>query len=404
MPSPGQRVSPRSFAELPAWLVVLVIAALLVGCWALVYGTGGTRTAFPHVFYVPIVLAALPFGLWGGIGAAVLAMLLCGPAMPLDVAAGESQQVLNWVIRGGFFLTVGGVAGTSTQALRRSFRSHLENRLQQELDLAEPAAAPSDGQAWELRIRQTLDRETFRPVFQPIYRLDDGRLLAVEALTRFESEPAFTPDVWFNQAARLGLAIELELATIKAALEASRDLPDDVALTFNASPELLTSPQLLHLLDWHPDRRLVAEVTEHVIIDDYAALKGCLDTLRERGIALAVDDAGAGFASLRHIVRLQPDFIKLDPTLTQNLRHDPVRRPLADALLQFADRTGSHIVVEGIETGADLSTWQEMGAYAAQGYLLARPGPLPVDAQHELLAGRPNPTVGRVVATPSLFR
>ena len=371
--------------RLPAWAQTLVVALLLAVCWLLVYGAGGTRTAFPHVFYLPIVLAALPFGVAGGLAAGVAAAALCGPLMPLDVATGESQQLVNWLIRGGFFTTVGGLAGTSTVSLRRSFQAGLSRQLQRELDLVTAEGPIEDEGGWQLRVRRVLDGGRFRVVFQPIFTLDDGRLFAVEALARFDAEPRQRPDLWFARAAQVGLGVELELAAIEAALEASTELPTQVALSFNASPGTLADGRLLRLLDRHAGRQLIAEVTEHAVVDDYRHLETCLAALRSRGVRVAVDDAGAGFASLRHIVRLQPDYIKLDPSLTQNLGDDPVRRPLADCLVQFALRTGSAILVEGIETAADLATWQDLGAHAAQGYLLGQPGPLPAAPRAEAL-------------------
>lgn len=380
---PASRV--QLLTRLPAWAQFVAVAVLLAACWLLVYAAGGTRTAFPHVFYFPIVLAALPFGVVGGVVAAAVATLLCGPLMPLDVATAESQQVVNWLIRGGFFTAVGGLAGTSTMSLRRSFQAGLSRQLQHELDLATPDVPVDDEAGWELRVRRVLDEGAFRVVFQPIFALEDGRLLAVEALTRFDTEPQHPPDVWFARAAQVGLGVELELAAIKTALETSSELPAQVALSFNASPAALADERLLQLLDWHTGRLLIAEVTEHAVIDDYHHLDACLTALRSRGVRLAVDDAGAGFASLRHIVRLQPDYIKLDPSLTQDLGDDPVRRPLADCLVLFAQRTSSAIVVEGIETAADLATWKSLGAHAAQGYLLGRPASLPAAAWSDAL-------------------
>lgn len=388
----------RLLTRLPGWSHVLLVAALLAGCWAVVYAAGGTRTAFPHVFYIPIVLAALPFGVPGGIAAGVAATVLCGPAMPLDVATGETQQLINWLVRGGFFVTVGGVAGGSTVSLRRSFQSGLAQQLQAELELVTDTPAEPADPGWGPRIRDMLDRRAFRAVFQPIYALDDGRLIAVEALSRFDTDPQHPPDVWFAQAAAVGLGVDLELAAVEKALDASIDLPDGVALTFNASPETLADVRLIELLDRHRQRPLIAEVTEHVIVDDYTRLDTALAALRVRGVRLAVDDAGAGFASLRHIVRLKPEFIKLDLSLTQNLRRDPVRQALAQLLLQFAAQIGSDIIVEGIETPADLATWRNLGAHAAQGYLLGRPGPLPLAPSNDRL--RP----GRIHASPALAR
>ncbi|WP_052664816.1 EAL domain-containing protein [Nitriliruptor alkaliphilus] len=367
----------RRLTRLPPSLHAALVSALLAGSWALVYAAGGTRTAVPHVFYIPIVLAALPFGVWGGLCAGVVAMLLAGPAMPLDVATHESQQIVNWLIRGAFFITVGAVAGSLTVAQRRSFQAGLVDQLQAEIELATPLADLQVEPGWQARVHQALQSGGPRIVFQPIYALDDGRLVAVEALARFDTVPNYPPEVWFEQAANLGFGVELELAAIEAALETSSDLPAGVALTFNASPATLTDERLLHLLDTQRDRPMIAEITEHALIEDYHELDVALAALRSRGVQLAVDDAGAGFASLRHIVRLQPELIKLDPSLTQDLGSDPVRRPLAECLVQFALKTDSKIIVEGIETAADLTTWQHLGAHAAQGYLLGRPGTLP---------------------------
>lgn len=378
------RWGPR-LQQTPRWLLMLLVAALLVGCWTLVYATGGTRTAFPHVFYIPIVLAALPFGMRGGLVAGFVAMLLCGPAMPLDVATGEPQELANWLMRGGFFIAIGGLSGTTASTLRRGFAADLADQLWDEIEAASPRDMYSFDAAWTARITDTLGEGSFRVVFQPIYALVDGRLVAVEALTRFEGS-TYPPDVWFAQAHRAGMGVQLELATLAAALNGSERLDDDIALSFNASPRLLTDTRLMALLDRHPGRRLIVEVTEHAVIDDYHEIAEALTRLRARGIRVAVDDAGAGFASLRHIVRLQPDVIKLDLSLTQHLGDDPVRRALADALLQFGDRTGSRIVVEGIETVSDLVTWRELGAHAAQGYLLAHPGHLPFPTHDRTLA------------------
>lgn len=390
----------RGFQQLPWWAHAALVVVLLAAAWAAVYAAGGTRTAWPHVFYIPVVLAALPFGARGGVVAGAAAALLCGPLMPLEVATGEPQQLVNWLLRGGFFMAVGGVAGMSTGSLRRSFETGLSAQLQTELELATVDTEGSGDPGWELRVLRMLDRHDFRMVFQPIYALDDGRLLGVEALSRFDTDPVHPPNVWFAEAAAVGLGVDLELATIKAAFEAATDLDQNVTLTLNASPALLADPRLLDVLDWHRTRTVVVEVTEHAVVDDYHQLETALTVLRERGIRVAVDDAGAGFASFRHIVRLRPEFIKLDLSLTQNLRNDPIRRPLAEALVRFAHQTDSRIIAEGIETATDLATWQELGAHAAQGYLFGRPGPLPVapDAHTHL------PTDRRATPVTSLRR
>jgi EAL domain-containing protein (putative c-di-GMP-specific phosphodiesterase class I) len=92
---------------------------------------------------------------------------------------------------------------------------------------------------------------------------------------------------------------------------------------------------------------------------------------------LAIDDTGAGFASLRHILNLEPDIIKLDISLTRGVDVDRARRALAAALIAFAANTGASIVAEGVETASELSVLRDLGVGFGQGYLLGRPGPLP---------------------------
>jgi EAL domain-containing protein (putative c-di-GMP-specific phosphodiesterase class I) len=122
-----------------------------------------------------------------------------------------------------------------------------------------------------------------------------------------------------------------------------------------------------------PLDRVVLEITEHVSVPDYDVLAARADDLRGLGVRLAVDDAGAGFASFRHILRLCPEYIKLDRTLIENISEDPARRALAAAVVLFAFEMGSAVVAEGVETLAELRTAQTLGIDAAQGFLLGRP-------------------------------
>ena len=98
--------------------------------------------------------------------------------------------------------------------------------------------------------------------------------------------------------------------------------------------------------------------------------------LTDRGVRLAIDDAGAGFSSFRHIVHLKPDIIKLDISLTRDIDVDLHRQSLASTLVDFATRTGTTIVAEGIETGPQLNALRAIGVPTGQGFHLGRPGPL----------------------------
>ncbi|WP_217705156.1 sensor domain-containing phosphodiesterase [Peristeroidobacter soli] len=212
-------------------------------------------------------------------------------------------------------------------------------------------------------------------LYQAIYDLSTRRLAGLECLSRFRLEPQRPPDEWFAQAAGVGMVVDLELAAIRNALSALPSLPTDVYLALNCSPQTLLSGRLHELLLSAGLGRIVLEITEHDYIQDYPALLSSLAPLRAQGLRVAIDDAGAGYASLRHVLNIQPDLIKLDISLTRDIDSDPKRRALASALIAFARETQARIVAEGVETQAELRTLRQLGAGCAQGYFLARPMP-----------------------------
>ena len=216
-------------------------------------------------------------------------------------------------------------------------------------------------------------------VFQPVADLSTGEVVGVEALARFDSTPSRPPNEWFADAAAVGLGAELELAAIRAAVAKLPELPAEAFLSINASPATAMQPELLELLGAAgTGPRIVMELTEHSQVADWGDLVRALDELRTFGVRTAIDDAGSGYAGLEQIVSLRPDIIKLDLHLTQGIDEDPVRRALAASLLAFSHETGATIIAEGIETEGELDTLRELGVPWGQGYLLARPGPLPV--------------------------
>jgi len=225
------------------------------------------------------------------------------------------------------------------------------------------------------RIRLTIDERRFECVFQPIVDLGTATTVGVEALSRFSGEPLQGPDCWFADAERAALRVELELAAADAAVRRLPDLANPGFLSINLSPEAL--PSCRSLLAAAAADRIVIEITEHAAIDDYQALGPHVDTLRAAGARLAVDDAGAGFASLRHTLQLTPDFIKLDISLTRGIDSDRGRRALAAGLIGFAHELDAEIIAEGIETRAELETLRGLGVRFGQGYYIAAPGPLP---------------------------
>ena len=222
-----------------------------------------------------------------------------------------------------------------------------------------------------VELRRSLAAREFHPVFQRILDLEAGKIVGYEALTRFDDNTP--PDVRFAEAARAGLGADYELAAIRAAVAAGRHLPAGAFLSLNISPSVLISDghRLSQTLR-RVARPLVLELTEHAVIADYPALLGALE--RFQGASIAVDDAGAGFASLRHILELKPAYVKLDISLVRDIDSDPSRQALAAGLQYFAVRSGFQLIAEGVETQAQLDALRVIGVDLAQGYLLGRPG------------------------------
>lgn len=226
------------------------------------------------------------------------------------------------------------------------------------------------------RIEQVLRERTFLTAFQPIHELATGRVIGVEALARFVDDGGGgSPERWFSEAATVGLAADLEFAALESALTAATGLPSQLYVALNLSPETCLDPRLPGFLTRSgisPDR-LVLELTENLAVAAYAPLVAALAPLRTRGLRVAVDDAGAGFASMRHILHLHPDIIKLDRSLIAGIDKEPGQRALGAAMVEFAQRIGAQLIAEGIESEAERAAVTGLGMFAGQGFLLGRP-------------------------------
>ncbi len=259
-----------------------------------------------------------------------------------------------------------------------------ERDLQMMRAFAELLAYQIDGDLEALRLHQEkVDRitsvlELGQPTiaYQPIYRITDQRIIGVECLSRFDMNPPRPPEVWFREAHEIGLGVRLELNAILTALEGLREVEGDFYVSLNVSPQTVISGEIAGYLDAVAPERLVLEITEHAHVEDYAALRDRLAPLRRMGMRIAVDDAGAGYASMRHVLAISPDIIKLDMTLTRSIDSDSPRRALAAALIAFARETHSEVVAEGVETFAELEALRALTVQNAQGYHLSRPLPL----------------------------
>lgn len=222
-------------------------------------------------------------------------------------------------------------------------------------------------------VRGVIQDRAFAPVFQPIVRLATGEFIGYEALTRFSD--GTRPDLRFLAADKVGMMVRLEMACLHLQIEQARQLPKGSFVSLNVSPKLAT--RVMPLLDVvaGADRPVVLEVTEHAEIEDYAVLMAALDQVRPH-VLLAVDDAGAGYAGLHHILELGPQFVKLDISLVRNIDSDPARQAMVNGMTRFAESAGCALIAEGIETENELTALKLLNVEYGQGYFLARPAPI----------------------------
>jgi EAL domain-containing protein (putative c-di-GMP-specific phosphodiesterase class I) len=210
-------------------------------------------------------------------------------------------------------------------------------------------------------------------LLQPIVDLATGGRVGAEALSRFPAEWGRTPDVVFAEAHSVGMGHALELQALERAAEHLDRVGGYVAM--NVSPATVLTPACGELLGRLPLDRVVLELTEHDEVEDYDVLLATLAPFRAAGLRLAIDDVGAGFSSLRHIVVTSPDVIKLDRSIAAGVAGDHVLATLVGSLVTFAHGSGARVVAEGVETADDAAALRALGVDYGQGWHFGRPGP-----------------------------
>jgi EAL domain-containing protein (putative c-di-GMP-specific phosphodiesterase class I) len=226
------------------------------------------------------------------------------------------------------------------------------------------------------RIENVLDGQAYPVmVFQPIVDVRTEEIVGFESLARFGPKEA-PPNVWFEQATSVGLGVELELKAVRRALAQLHDLPDERQyLSVNCSPVTLMSTDLYNLLALHDAHRIVVELTEHVPVEDYQHCRAALERLRDLGIRLAIDDLGAGYSSMRHVIELRPEIIQLDRFLIET--DDSSAQSMVQVLVSVTALTGSAVLAEGIENEAALGRVRQLGVTLGQGWHFGHPAALP---------------------------
>lgn len=334
---------------------------------------------------VALVDVRMPGG--GGPRVAREVSLLCPPTRVVALSAFEDRQSVLRMLSAGARGYVGKAAGNDeilravhgtaegTTELTQGAMNELFNAATGILGQRKSA---SDPERQRRRIERIIAHRAVDFAFQPIVELSATLpVVGVEAFVRFRTRPSRPPRAWYQQATRFGLLQQLELTAIDAAIEQLDRIPAGVYLALTVTPETAQSSGFVTSIGRADPERIVVQLSERGGLEDDDGLNDSLDRLRVRGTRVAVDDTWADHASLRHVVRLAPDVVKLATTITREIVSDRSRQALVASLLRFATGIGAAVVAKGVESERELLALRRLGIRYAQGDYLARPGRVP---------------------------
>ncbi|MBM7614871.1 EAL domain-containing protein [Alkaliphilus hydrothermalis] len=225
--------------------------------------------------------------------------------------------------------------------------------------------------------------------YQPIVSLKDAEIIGYEALSRGPNySPLHYPNELFGYAKKLNKVWELDLLCRLTAIEKAKEIIGEKYLFINIDSAIVKDPDFKqgftkeYLAQWGLEpKHIIFEITEHTAIADYKSFKEILENYRGQGYRVAVDDAGEGYAGLRMLAEIRPNFIKIDMGLIRDIDKDMLKRELLKSFQQFSKTTGIKLIGEGIETYDELKTLMEIGIEYGQGYFFQRPQPnmVPLD-------------------------
>ncbi len=289
-------------------------------------------------------------------------------------------------------VAISGMVDERVESLGRSMGAYavlqkpVNLRALRETVLGVVPVAPSPGRVLDLEPLDTVLRGSrIRAVLQPICEVGTAgpyRVHAVEALARVvQDSPLYNPGLLFEYAVRKDRVFEVDRRCISAALNEAQFMPEGTKLFMNAHPQSMTNPQFASVVTEMVGQaglepsRVVIEVTEQHTIGDPDMFARRLDAMRERGFGLALDDYGSGFANLHLLMALKPDYLKLSGLFLRGIESDPQRRTIVAATADMAHRLGIPMIVEWLETEAQMRVVDSLGIPFAQGYYLAQPAP-----------------------------
>jgi EAL domain-containing protein (putative c-di-GMP-specific phosphodiesterase class I) len=219
--------------------------------------------------------------------------------------------------------------------------------------------------------RSLADVGTIDIALQPIIDVSTGSVIGAEALARFPALDSWPVDEIFNLARVGGWGGDLEAACLHSALSLRGELPAEMFLTVNASPNALSHPLVRAALE-RDLTGIILEITENEASSP-DELSRVLRTVREHGGQIAIDDASSGYAGLLRLSQMRPDLVKLDRALVTGARGNDVQIVVIEALVSLCRRIGARILGEGVETLDDLRMLGELDVDYAQGWAIARP-------------------------------
>jgi len=319
-------------------------------------------------------------GVWGCIGAALLltpvVALVRGTSADHPEGAGWSALLVELVplvvcFTGLYVISLRGYLPQARQW--RALEAEVRRLRASSALLPGLSVTPEDdaGLPDPPELQELLTRGNNLVALQPVLELATMTVVGQEALARFGGR--IPTDRWFRAAVLHGVGADLERITLERALGALPVVPAGQFLAINASPAALHDERILELLDKCDLSRLVVEITEHDAVNDYGLTREALSVLRRRGARIAVDDVGAGFASLRHVLLLQPDVVKLDTSLTRDVHDNARQQAIVRALVRFSTEVGATVLAEGIEVPEQVTALVDAGVALGQGWHLGIP-------------------------------
>lgn len=236
-------------------------------------------------------------------------------------------------------------------------------------------------------LKKIMKYQALDTFFQPIVDLKTEETFAFEALNRPGMVNLFaTPDVFYEFVGQTNIVFDFECFCRNLSLQRYIDQPQDgidttdFVLFLNIHPHVLLDKnyhsgetlQLLRELGIQP-QQVVFELTERSAVTDFEEFERVLSHYRAQGYRIAIDDVGSGYNSLKTLIYLKPEFIKIDRSLVQNIDQNRTGQQLIALISDYAEQSQTKIIAEGIERVEELKFLQEMGIHYAQGYALGKP-------------------------------